>query len=230
MNTDSLLDNRKEIKGESIYETLSRASIGTRLDFQLLLKREYRITMELIGIDDEKTLILKLPKQSSSVEFSDFKTGSPGVIRLLLEGVEGLCLAFRTEVISTVTYPSKLIFFKFPKQIQTLVLRKERRVDVHYQAKVNIIQEQANTDAVELSGHIIDLSPNGCKFKTQSCIEPSLKRLATLSMKSNNGKLVKSTGVIKNSRLFEDYYLIGIQFKQPGDGLSFMFDDKALAC
>ncbi len=229
MNMDNLLNNRKDVEEKLIYETLSRAPIGTKLDFQLLLKREHRISVELIGIEDDKFIIIKLPSSLASNDFPCFKAGSPGVIRMLLEGTNGICIAFRTEVVSTINYPSKLVFFQFPSQLQTLVLRKENRVDVFFKSSMRIVNDKSRNDSNELSGHIIDISPNGCRFKTKMPVKSTLKRTVKLTMKMNNGERLETIGMIKNVKLLDGDYFIGIQFANSGDGVSFMFDESELA-
>lgn len=226
--TETFVKNYVEKDMDSIFKTLIRAQIGSRLDFQFLLSAGGRITTELVGLTKGHFIILRILAFPPNVDFSSFKASALGIVRLLLEGDDGICVAFRTEIISTITFPSKLLFLKFPTQIQTRELRNHCRVPLNVAASIK--NKKSKSSTFDISGELIDMSDNGCRFKCR--IDDNLK----VKIKSNvyinfilePGKSIETSGIVKNIKLINDHYYIGIQFIVLGEGASFMLNNHKL--
>ena len=107
----------KELSESFLPELLADVKVGTKLVFQLLMKREQKIYGELIGIDANRLLIVKPTNLPSAISFSQIEAGALSVIHLVIDNGEKVCLAFRSEVVTSMTYPSRFIFFKFPEHV-----------------------------------------------------------------------------------------------------------------
>ncbi|REL28438.1 hypothetical protein DXX93_18950 [Thalassotalea euphylliae] len=107
----------KDISDKLSPELLAGAKVGTKLVFQLLMKREQKIYGELVGIDANRLLIVKPTVFPAAISYSQIEAGALSAIHLVVDNGEKVCLAFRSEVVTSMTYPSKFIFFKFPEQV-----------------------------------------------------------------------------------------------------------------
>lgn len=218
------MENEIESDKKMIYNILSKVSIGTRIDYQVLLKKTERVTAELIGIDNSRHIILRIVTLPKDLDISDFKKGVLGVARILNEGASGLCIAFRTEVITQISYPSRLIFFTFPEQIQSRELRKSKRAESKIPAVLSASHSTLDETLDELNGQITDISQNGCRFEFDATDEPTIKKSIVLQVKRKNDVL-NLEGIVKNHRKTASKCFLGIQFKEPGQGASLIFEN-----
>jgi len=219
-----LVENEKS----SIFTMLSSAPIGTKVDVQLLLKNDTRLSVTLIGIDKYKAILLKITSLPMNVDFCDFKVGSLCVVRILLEGTNGVCAAFRTEVISSLTFPSRILFISYPKELQYRRLRFSRRIDIHLPANLVTKDKKTNEEIVNIKGFINNISANGCRFEFQSKSETSVIGNITMKIQSNTGKWIYVKGEIKNHRISGDKCFLGIAFVDTNAGQSFLIDGYEL--
>jgi hypothetical protein len=226
--TEAFVKNYVKKDIDSIFNILIRAQVGSRLDFQFLLGTGGRITTELVGLTKGHFVILKISAFPAKVDFSSFKASALGIVRLLLEGDDGICVAFRTEVISTITFPSKLIFLKFPTQIQTRGLRNHNRIPLNVPASIKL--KKSNSSMSNISGKLIDLSDNGCRFQcdVDKNLTIEIKSNVDLNFTLETGKSVETSGIIKNIKLINNHYHIGIQFAVLGEGASFILNNHKL--
>ncbi len=128
--------------------------IGTTLKIQLEGSQS-RLTSELIGVDEGKYLIIKMPPiQSMGTAASSLYKGSDIVVRYMHKGT---VFGFKSRIISFITNPVKLMFLAYPKNIENQNLRSHKRIDCHLPANIKIAH---NT----VEGIVTDLSKEGCLF------------------------------------------------------------------
>lgn len=207
---------------------LSSAPIGTKVDVQFLLKNDSRLSMTLIGIDKYKAILLKVTSLPMSMDFFDFKVGALCIVRILLEGTNGVCVAFHTEVLSTLTFPSRLLFVSFPTHLQSRELRVHRRVDINMLAILMTKNEKTDKESVTIKGYVNDISANGCRFEFQSKTEPNIIGNINMKIQNNTGEWVNIKGEIKNQRFLDGQFFLGIAFADADAGLSFLVDSYEL--
>ena len=219
-----LVENDKN----TIFTMLASAPIGTKIDVQLLLKKDSRLSMTLIGIDKYKAILLKITSLPMNMNFFDFKVGSLCIVRILLEGANGVCVAFHTEVLSILTFPSRLIFISFPQELHSRGLRNHRRVDINMLAILMTKSEKTDKEIVNIKGYVNDISANGCRFDFQSKTEPNIIGSISVKIQSNTGEWIDIKGEIKNHRFLDGQCFLGIAFANANAGLSFLVDSYEL--
>jgi hypothetical protein len=163
-----------------------------------------------------------------SIDFCDFKIGSLCVVRILLEGANGVCAAFRTEVISTLTFPSRILFISYPKELQYRRLRNSRRVDIYLPANLVTKDKKTNEEIVNIKGFVNNISANGCQFEFQNKTETSVIGNITIKIQNNTGEWVYVKGEIKNHRILGGKCFLGIAFVNTNAGLSLLIDGYEL--
>ncbi len=138
---------------------------GKIIDIQFTNPLSFRFKLTLVGYEAGKYLILKYPKQAKLNEYSDIlKEGNGAIVRYIVEGERGECVAFSTTILAISVRPEKLIFLAYPKQIESRQLREVNRLQTHIPAKISINKDQSFKSENLLQGIIIDISATGCRF------------------------------------------------------------------
>jgi c-di-GMP-binding flagellar brake protein YcgR len=128
--------------------------IGSTLDIHVRGSRS-RIKSELIGIEEGKFLIVKLPPiQSKGSILNLLYKGNVIIVRYLIKGT---VFGFKTRISQFVHYPAKLVFIEYPKRIETRELRANKRIECYLPANVKI-----NDNTID--GVIVDISKGGCQI------------------------------------------------------------------
>ncbi len=187
--------------------------IGTTLKIQLE-GSQCRLTSELIGVEEGKYLIIKMPPiQSMGNAASSIYKGSNIVIRYVHKGT---VFGFKSRIISFITNPVKLMFLDYPKNIENQNLRSHKRIDCYLPANAKIAH---NT----VEGTVTDLSKEGCLFTAKRVnIEKSADQLqidneigTSFSLPGVEEKL-DIPGKQKNIKKDRDSVRIGILFSDMG--------------
>ncbi len=141
---------------------------GAFIDLEFNSDRPLRVKGKLIGFEEGSFIILSLPC-SIARDYGDIvREGAGCIVRTLVEGEAGQCVAFRSSVEQLSIRPKGLLFISFPKQIESIALRKDHRVTT--QLPVTFVhrddeQPDALFDAkTEISGLIKDISKGGCRI------------------------------------------------------------------
>ena len=141
--------------------------IGATLKLQIH-GTDARLTSELVGVEEDKYLIIKMPPIPSVGTVSSlsglFCKGNTVVVRYMHNGT---LFGFKSRVYHVIIDPVKLIFLEYPKKIEDYNLRSHRRVDCYLPASVGIA---GNT----IEGAITDISREGCHFTME---KSKVKRL-----------------------------------------------------
>ena len=191
---------------------------GKLIDVQFTNPLSMRFKLSLIGYEAGKYLILKYPKQAKANEYSDIlKEGNGAVIRYIIEGERGECVGFTTTILAIAFRPEKLIFFAYPKQIESRQLRKVDRLKTHIPAKISINKDQSFDSDNLLQGIIIDISVTGCRFTVHvsSGFLALKKRQVFVNLLSpiDNSAVIISAH-IRNNQMQGNRLNVGIEFAE----------------
>lgn len=90
---------------------------------------------------------------------SDIQSKLSGGVSAIVRFVEsGVVCGFKTRVNKAITHPFRLIFFDYPKSIDTVNLRESKRIPIFLNATIRWKEEA-------YEGAIRDLSEGGCFFE-----------------------------------------------------------------
>jgi len=133
-------------------------NIGTT--FRLQIKgAKRRLSSELIGIEDGKYLIIKMPPLHTMENISTFMIkGNEIAVKYTYKGT---IFGFQSQIIDLIRKPFKLVFIKYPEQIESYDFRGNKRVECFLPAKIKIAE-----DIIE--GCITDISRAGCLFAIET--------------------------------------------------------------
>jgi c-di-GMP-binding flagellar brake protein YcgR len=142
--------------------------IGATLKLQIG-GTDARLTSELIGVEEDKYLIIRMPPVPSVGTVSNLLSllykGNTVVVRYMHRGT---LFGFKSRIYHVIIDPVKLIFLEYPKKVEDHNLRTHRRVDCYLPASAGIA---GNT----IEGAITDISREGCHFTVEkSKVESSL--------------------------------------------------------
>lgn len=140
---------------------------GSIIDLEFSAKTPLRVKSRLIGFEEGKFIIVSLSVLVLR-DYSDLvQEGKGCIVRTLIEGEAGKCIAFRSTVDIIPHRPKGLLFIGFPKQIESISLRKENRILT--QLPVSFVhRDEDNPEPsfdlkTEVSGQIKDISSGGCR-------------------------------------------------------------------
>jgi len=140
-------------------EDSGKESRGTRLSLELggiLLIQfqgiEDRFKASFVGMEADDFLIVRTP--ASPLLKEHLLPGNQVTVRFVHLGN---AYGFRSSILSHIANPVPLMFLSYPQQIETLNLRKARRISC-------LIPAWAQLKDHRFDGMITDISPDGCRF------------------------------------------------------------------
>lgn len=187
---------------------------GKMLDLQINNPLPVRLKLALVGYELGRYIILKHPRTSNSLEYSDvFIEGNRVIVRYLLEGDKGECFAFSSSIRHVCQYPEKLLFLEYPKEIENRQLRTLQRTSIHLASSIKLNDDSKNKSAT-ISGVIVDISADGCcfSFKAQSDRTTVKKRDVLVCIQSPVDGEIKIPATVCNSRNEQGEVSVGIKF------------------
>jgi c-di-GMP-binding flagellar brake protein YcgR len=114
-----------------------------------------RLSCELIGIDDGKYLIVKMPPLHTMENVSNHLTkGTAIAVKYMYKGT---MFGFQSQIIELIHNPFKLVFIEYPEEIESLDFRGNERVVCFLPANLKIAENI-------IEGGITDISRAGCLF------------------------------------------------------------------
>jgi c-di-GMP-binding flagellar brake protein YcgR len=138
---------------------LSHIGYGMRLNVELgnMLYLDIQETEEiyssvLIGLEPLEYLIVR-PQFSQDIHCL-LSVGQKISIRYQALGNE---YGFKTHIIAITDEPCRLIFLSYPRTVESIEIRKEKRVGCYIPATVNMANRK-------IKGVISDISTSGCRF------------------------------------------------------------------
>lgn len=208
---------------------------GKILDLQINHPVQVRIKTPLIGYELGKYIILKHPDENRVGNYTDvLVAGNVVIVRYLLEGVQGVCFAFRTTIKSITQYPEKAIILDYPTKIENRQLRLHQRIITHLPAYIVLNAETTNESDVKITGIIGDISSQGCGFlfKADNAKLKVNKRDVFVCLQSLTSGEIKIPATVCNSRNENGKVSVGIKFmegdKQVHSLLEHLFIDSNL--
>ncbi|MCP4268015.1 MAG: flagellar brake protein [Candidatus Brocadiaceae bacterium] len=113
------------------------------------------ISCILIGIENEKYLIIRIPTQHNlDIASHMFIKGNEIYVKYVYKGT---IFGFQSKIIDQIYEPFKLLFIEYPEKIESYDFRGNKRVECYLPAFV-IVEE------VRIEGCITDISKAGCLF------------------------------------------------------------------
>ncbi len=189
-------------------------SVGTELLIDIS-DLKLRMKSELIGIEDDEYLIVKLSHHDPKGGFNDEAiTKSPITIKY---AYRGSVYGFKTKAINIVSNPAHLAFVSYPTEIEEHNVRASSRFDCVLPAEA--IFEGTSTELI-----ITDISVNGCRcviitslvmhqkklFEVLNMDSPMELELQFPGMKDK----LRLSGVIKNINKDAEEIMCGIMFEK----------------
>ena len=173
-----------------------------------LQRDEFRESLKtrLIGIVPGAYLIIATPESDGDSEIR--AGGTEIIIRYIFRGE---VMGFRSSVIVAIENPFRLTFISYPDRIESMSLRKEKRVDCSLPSMLTV-------ENSEINGIVSDLSVGGCRFTAKLEEPPARGEFALDSLSSivfslpGSEGFLRIDGKIRNSVLSPDRVDLGIQF------------------
>lgn len=201
---------------------------GDMIDVEFSAATKVRTKLQLVGFDTGNYLLLKQPNPRTDGSYADVLfEGNPVIVRLVLEGETGECIAFKTNIRAVSNIPFRLLYLSYPKQVENRALRAQKRVSTHIPVDVTADNSQASTKKKLASGVIVDISSAGCRilFKAQS----QSGNVTHMNIKINIGSgsqkdLLTLSGQIMNQRKERGMISVGVRFTDDETHISNVFD------
>lgn len=204
-----------------LEEFITHLTPGKVIDLQLGGVSGIRIKPTVIGQDMGRYLLVKFPAKLNPNDYSDLLVqGNGAIVRYIVEGEHGECVAFPTTIQNIITVPERLIFLNFPIKIENRQLRTHQREKTHLPSQISQHIQNNKLTGTCIGGYIVDISPRGCQFSFKlqeghSGIKKCPIHIAISLMGYEEPLMVAAH--VKNNRVENGYMLVGI-----------MFDDSSL--
>ncbi|MDR4498605.1 MAG: flagellar brake protein [Candidatus Scalindua sp.] len=183
-------------------------NIGTLLGIQVKGVGA-QLTTELVGMEEGKYLILKMPPLSElGLTASILYRGNESTVKYRHKGT---VFGFSSHILGVTTDPVQLIFLDYPTKFENFGLRRNERVACNLPAQVKV-----SGNLIE--GAITDISNSGCHFvaktsKIAYCIKSVEKNeLVTIFKLPGVKKELTIPSIQKNISINESDTGIGIEF------------------
>ncbi|MDC9511185.1 PilZ domain-containing protein [Pseudoalteromonas sp. Angola-4] len=144
----------------SNLDKLHQLTTGRVVDLEIVTPTSSkRVKTEFIGLLENKFIILNYPSSKRLPAANDYlRDGVMVVVRAVIEGSGGQVIAFRQQVMSIASHPTRLIFINYPTQVQLFALRAQTRIPTLLPAKLTLSDDRV------LEGVIKDISLTGVMF------------------------------------------------------------------
>lgn len=189
-------------------------SVGTELLVEIA-NLKLRLKSELIGIEDEEYLLIKLAHHDPDGGFDDDAiTKSPIIIKY---AYRGSVYGFKTSILNIVSVPARLAFVSYPKQIEEHNIRTSSRFDC-------VLPAEGIFDGTSTELIITDISVNGCRCVILTSLVIHKKKLyEVLNMDSTielelqfpgMKEKLRLPGTIKNINKDSEEIMCGVKFEK----------------
>lgn len=178
-----------------------------------------RFKTTFIGMERGSYIIVRVPRIAGMTEY--LYVEKPVTVRYF---DEGQLLGFKSEIIYMAMAPFRLAFLKFPKVIEALNLRKNRRIGCFFPARLIIEQDKEGT-ATSFPAMIIDISSGGCQAVVESDDASLLPRVSTEQEVALEFKMFGSDkqehvqGRVKNMNVADNRQTLGVKFDEVSEDI-----------
>lgn len=221
-------------ENQVINEFINHLTPGKSIDLQLNGLNSVRIKPTVVGIDLGRYLLVKFPSKLNSADYKDvLLKGNSVVVRYILEGEHGECVAFSTTIQHILFTPERLIFLNYPKRIENRQLRTFQREKTHLPAQISLHKTGDTLTGNCIAGYIVDISSRGCQFsfKVEGDLNSVKKcpiHIAITPVGSNTPLIISAH--VKNNRLEHGHILVGIMFDESSlQAILMLLDDMAIS-
>ncbi|MAL84030.1 MAG: glycosyltransferase [Idiomarina sp.] len=201
---------------------------GDMIDVEFAAATKVRTKLQLVGFDTGNYLLLKQPNPRIDGSYADVLfEGNPVIVRLVLEGETGECIAFKTNIRAVSNIPFRLLYLDYPKQVENRALRAQKRVRTHIPVDVTADNSQTDSRKKLASGVVVDISSAGCRilFKAQSEGSNVTHMNIKISIGSGSQKdLLTLSGQIMNQRKERGMISVGVRFTDDEAHINDVFD------
>ena len=203
-----------------VHEKIRHLHPGSQVDLQFSQPGSLRIRTSLVGYEKNRYLVLKLPQQVVEGGYKDmFTEGNMVVVRCLLEGDLGECIAFRAMIKTVSHHPVHLLFLEYPQQIENRSLRAKQRIRAFIPAYISPVEQGALPENFSLyNGFVIDISPCGCRFSMKLHADANQIDKVSVMMEllvPGEEQRIQIPGEIMNCHIELQELSLGIKFELP---------------
>jgi len=216
-----------------INEFINHLTPGKIIDLQLNGPSSVRIKPTVIGIDVGRYLLVKLPNKLNFADYKDvLLAGNGAVVRFIVEGEHGECVAFSTVIDHVMTVPERLIFLNYPTSIENRQLRSHQREKTHLPAHISQHKQGEMLAGSCIGGYIVDISPQGCQFSFKangqhSAVKKCPIYIAITLVGYEKPLIVRAH--VKNHRIENQSIVVGIMFDESTiDTISALLNELAI--
>ncbi|MGB0833004.1 MAG: flagellar brake protein [Psychrobium sp.] len=221
-------------KDLNVNEFMTHLNPGQTIDLQLGGLNGPRIKPTVIGLDIGRYLLVKFPSKLNANDYKDVMLqGNGAIVRYIVEGMRGECVAFSTTIQHISTVPDRLIFLNYPSKIENRQLRTHQREKTHLPAQISQSISDGKLAGNCISGYIVDISPRGCQFSfkqqgSNTGVKKCLIHIAISLVGYDEPLLVDAH--VKNHRVENGHILVGIMFDDNSlDKIDALLDELSIA-
>jgi hypothetical protein len=197
---------------ESSFPLTEHLQMGQVVDVEIQNIARDRFYTRLIGCKDGQFILLEQPDINKYGYVRDQLEDSVVlIIRTIFEKTSGQACAFKSIVLSKLNHPSRLVFIKFPSQIESKELRREGRTSTKIPAR--IYHTENATEDQKIEGHLVNISEGGCCFKCE--VKETIKRVKTETLYidyEEGDRVVSATTLVKSQRKDKNILTLGLAF------------------
>lgn len=156
----------KKVEIETLgTENLRSVLPGCSVQLQFGTPEPVRLPARLIGYDHKKYLIVKLVENDYWTRHAAcLFEGNEVVVRMLLDGSRGECIAYKTRIRWKGYNPLDFLYLAYPETVQKCDFRVHPRVATCFAGNLNeTVRDDLNDRGV--NGVIKDVSLGGCCFE-----------------------------------------------------------------
>lgn len=189
---------------------------GQKIEVQLTNSNvPARFFTEFIGVLKGRWLILNMPDARKYSNLREYiEEGIPVVVRFVLESGSGEICAFRSDINYIVSHPTKMLFIRWPSEVEYRAIRRGRRFDALLPTVVE--GTAAEGGEVSLQGHLLDVSETGCRVKhelpedNEQILWKNGSKI-NLLIEQKNSRSINLKAIVRQVKL-SSHYELGLQF------------------
>lgn len=175
-------------------------------------RAKFRTTF--IGYLPRKYILIQFPEANKLGKFTQhIVQGTSITVRGLIEGHEGVVVAFVSTIKQTLQMPSRIMVLDFPRTVGLQNLRSSIRIETNIDAKVKIDQNYWQTT-------IANLSINGCQLNIvngEKLVLSEKKAIEIVVEDEQGGNNFKLHGAVCNLKQQKDGVTFGVKFDAQSD-------------
>lgn len=144
-------------------------TLGTELLIEIA-DIKMRFKSEVVGVESERFLIVKLPIKDFSDYFQKYQDAGDGQVNVIVRYIyKGSVYGFKSHIISIITTPAQLVFINYPQKIEGISIRSNLRHEC-------ILPANVSTGVDAFDAVVIDISTAGCQCSVKRSLFGDLKK------------------------------------------------------